>query len=390
MFADVKGPSFIFWPVGCGDSTTVVISDNEVLQIDLNDTAIAEAKDNEKIPLVDELVAKLPQKDGKPYLSCFVLTHPDQDHCRGFADLLKRVTIGELWHTPRVFREFNDGENQCDDAKAFRKEAKRRVAATIRAGGDPGPGHRVRVVGYDDLLKEDDYCGLPLEFFTTPGQRVTTLDGVAIPERFAAFVHAPFRNDPADDRNETSLAMKVMIGSSNCAMSGLFFGDLAYPTLRKVFDETKGHGNLSWLDWNVLLAPHHCSKKAMYEKDADGNDVRKQDILDDLEARQLTPGFVVASSAAIPGSNTSGDNPPHAKAKNRYSEIVKNDFLCTGEYSTQKKMQPVIFTVTDEGITQVDKDYTLAEATREDLAKAIIAARGSNTPPAGKVGFGRE
>jgi hypothetical protein len=77
MFADVKGPSFIFWPVGCGDSTTVVISASEVLQIDLNDTAIAEAKDNEKIPLVDELVAKLPQRDGNPYLSCFVLTHPD-------------------------------------------------------------------------------------------------------------------------------------------------------------------------------------------------------------------------------------------------------------------------------------------------------------------------
>jgi beta-lactamase superfamily II metal-dependent hydrolase len=146
MFGDVEGPSFIFWPVGCGDSTTVVISDNEVLQIDLNDTAIAEADDNEKIPLVDELVAKLPKKDGKPYLSCFVLTHPDEDHCRGFVDLLKRVTIGELWHTPRVFREYH--KDQCADAKAFRKEAKRRVAATIKAGGDPGAGHRVRVVGH--------------------------------------------------------------------------------------------------------------------------------------------------------------------------------------------------------------------------------------------------
>lgn len=387
MFADVKGPSFIFWPVGCGDSTTVVISDNEVLQIDLNDTAIAEAKDNEKIPLVDELVAKLPRKDGKPYLSCFVLTHPDEDHCRGFADLLKRVTIGELWHTPRVFREYH--KDQCDDAKAFRKEAKRRVAATIKAQGDPGSGHRVRVVGYDDLLKEDDYKGFPLASFTTPGQSVTTLDGADVGDRFAAFVHAPFRNDPADDRNETSLAMQVLIGSSKSAMSGLFFGDLAYPTLRKVFDETKNHNNLPRLNWNVLLAPHHCSKSAMYEKDADNNDVLKQDILDDLAAGQLSPGFVVASSVTIPGSNTSGDNPPHAKAKNRYSEIVNDDFICTGEYSTTKNLRPVIYTVTDGGITQIDKDYTLAETTKEDLAKAIAAARGSSAPPAGKVGFGR-
>lgn len=387
MFADTKGPSFIFWPVGCGDSTSVVISNAEVLQIDLNDTAIAEADDNEKIPLVDELVAKLPKKDGKPYLSCFVLTHPDLDHCRGFADLLKRVTIGELWHTPRVFREYH--KDLSDDAKAFRKEAKRRVATAIKAGGDPGAGNRVRVVGYDDLLKEDDYKGFPLSFFTTPGQAVTMLDGADIGSRFSAFVHAPFRNDPGDDRNETSLAMQVTIGDSKAVMQGLFLGDLSYPTLRKVVDETKTHKNLPKLNWNVLLAPHHCSKKAMYEKDADSNDVLKKDILDDLDAQQLSPGFIVASSSAIPGTNSSGDNPPHAKAKNRYSEIVNDDFICTGEYSTSKNMRPVIYTLSGNTIAQVGKDYTLAEATKEDLAKAIAAARGSNNPPAGKVGFGR-
>jgi hypothetical protein len=215
------------------------------------------------------------------------------------------------------------------------------------------------------------------------------LDGSNIETRFAAFVHAPFRNDPADSRNETSLAMQVLIGSSKSTMSGLFFGDLSYPTLRKIVDETKKHDNLLKLNWNVLLAPHHCSKKAMYEKDAEGNDVLKQDILDDLEACQQSPGFIVASSVAVPGSNTSGDNPPHAKAKNRYSEIVNDDFICTGEYSKPKNMRPVIYTVTDDGIAQVDKDYTLAEATKEDLAKAIAAARGSSTPPVAKVGFGR-
>lgn len=387
MFADVKGPSFIFWPVGCGDSTTIVISETEVLQIDLNDTAVAEAKENEKIPLVDELVAKLPQKDGRPYLSLFVLTHPDLDHCRGFADLLKRVTIGELWHTPRVFREYH--KDLSEDAKAFRKEAKRRVAATIEAGGDPGAGDRVRVVGYDDLLKEDDYQDFPVSFFTTPGQVVKELDGVDAGDRFRAFVHAPFRNDPADERNETSLAMQVLIGNSTRHMSGLFFGDLSYPTLREVVDQTKKHNNLPMLNWNVLLAPHHCSKKAMYERDTDGNDVLKQDILSDLDAGQQEPGFVVSSSSAIPLSNSSGENPPHAKAKSRYSEIANNDFICTGEYSTPKKMRPIVITVTNDGTTQVDRDYTLAEESKNDLAKAIAAARGSNSPPSAKVGYGR-
>jgi hypothetical protein len=347
---------------------------------------MAEADDNEKIPLVDELVAKLPKRDGKPYLSCFVLTHPDLDHCRGFADLLARVTIGELWHTPRVFREFH--KDMCDDAISFRKEAKRRVKASIKAGGDPGAGNRVRVVGYDDLLKEDDYRGFPRSFFTTPGQSVTTLDGAEVADHFAVFVHAPFKDDSAEQRNETSLAMQVVIGSEASSMAGLFFGDLAYPTLRRVFDETKNHSNLDKLDWNVLLAPHHCSKKAMYEKDENGNDVLKQDILDDLEKRQQSGAFIVASSSEIPSSNSAGDNPPHAKAKNRYQEIVSGSFICTGEYSTHQEMRPIIFTVTAQGIRQVDAEYALAEATKADLAKAIAAARGSNAPPVAKVGFG--
>ena len=83
MFADVSGPSFIFWPVGCGDTTTIVVSETEVVQIDINDKLMADEEGNEHIPIVDELVATLPKRNGKPYLSWFVLTHPDLDHCRG-------------------------------------------------------------------------------------------------------------------------------------------------------------------------------------------------------------------------------------------------------------------------------------------------------------------
>lgn len=388
MFANVQGPSFIFWPVGCGDSTTIAISDTENLQIDLNDCAIAQADDNEKIPLVDEFVAKLPKRNGKPYLSCFVLTHPDLDHCRGFKDLLKRVTIGEIWHTPRIFREYH--QDLCDDAVAFRKEAWRRAKATIDAGGDPGAGNRVRLVGYDNLLQEDKYRGFPMAFFTMPGQSITMLDGANASDRFNAFIHAPFKNDSAEARNETSLAMQVIVGTSAISMMGLFFGDLAYPTIRRVFDETSSHNNMWALGWNVLLAPHHCSKKAMYEKSSEGNDILKQDILDDLKKQQRNGGFIVSSSAAIPSLNYSGDNPPHAKAKNRYEEIVSGGFLCTGEYSTHKNMRPITFTVTAQGVQLVNKDYSLSEEAKTDLARAIAAARGTNAPPPAKVGFGLE
>jgi hypothetical protein len=48
MFGGLAYRSFIFWPVGCGDSTTVVISDAVIVQIDLNDGAIADSGDNER------------------------------------------------------------------------------------------------------------------------------------------------------------------------------------------------------------------------------------------------------------------------------------------------------------------------------------------------------
>ena len=386
MFGGLKHQSFVFWPAGCGDCTTVVISDSIVMQIDLNDGAIADADNNERIPVVDELVAKLPKRNGKPYLPCLVLTHPDLDHCKGYRDLAKRVTIGEMWHTPRVFREFH--KEMSDDAKAFRREAKRRVAATIAAGGDPGAGNRVRVIGYDDLLREDDYRGLPLIYFSTPGQSVELLDGQNLYGTFSAFIHAPFRDDSAGARNETSLAMQIELLGDQHVMNGLFLGDLSYPTLRRVIDETRRHENDARLIWNVLLAPHHCSKKAMYEKDDQGRDVLKQDILDDFEGSQSPGGFIIASSPKIPGSNVSGDNPPHAKAKTRYEEIVSGQFLCTGEYSTPENMRPIIISNTPQGVVLASGPFALSDQARADLAAAIASARGSTSPPTAKVGFG--
>jgi hypothetical protein len=190
MFADVSGPSFVFWPVGCGDSTTIVVSNDEVVQIDINDKVMAAEKGNEHIPIVDELVEKLPKRGGKPYLSVFALTHPDLDHCRGFKDLLERVTIGEIWHTPRIFREH--AGDLSDDAKAFRNEARRRAGLMIAAGGDAGAGNRVRIIGYSNLFQPGErYFGFPMDFYTRPGQAIKRLDGIEAGNRFHAFVSMP-------------------------------------------------------------------------------------------------------------------------------------------------------------------------------------------------------
>src|SRR3712207_5379588 len=116
--------ALIFWPVGCGDSTTIVVDrdDDVIVQIDLHHVGESEDEDDHRTPIVDELVALLPERDGKPYLPAFGATHLDKDHIQGFADLLERVTIGDIWFTPRVLWE-QDQDELCEDAKAFVKEA---------------------------------------------------------------------------------------------------------------------------------------------------------------------------------------------------------------------------------------------------------------------------
>lgn len=373
----------LFWPVGTGDSTTIVVEpDTVVLQVDLRHTAKSEDEADEGAPVLAQLLEHLPRRLNRPYLSAFALTHPDKDHIQGFADLLDSAEIGELWFSPRIFREQTEG--MCEDAVVFRTEAHRRVDATIAAGGDPGPGDRVRLIGYDPLLEEEHYAGFPQEFFTVPGNAVTMLDGVDRAGLFRAFIHAPFKVDEmVGDRNNTSLVMQVLLGDEPADGGILLFGDHKYPTIRKIIDVSRANGNEDALKWQVLLAPHHCSKSVMYQ-DEDGKTVLKQDILDDLEALQAGEGIIIASSSSVPGFDSSGANPPHAVAKARYEEIARGGFLCT--HDDGGHAEPLIFTAADGSLTY--EGIGISEDGSSALAAAVAAARGADAPPADKVGFG--
>jgi beta-lactamase superfamily II metal-dependent hydrolase len=372
---------FVFWPVGTGDSTTIVVDKETVIQVDLHHLDCSNDDGDPHTPIVDRLVAVLPKRNGKPYLAAFVLTHPDEDHCLGYADLQKRVTIGELWFSPRIFREYKC--DLCDDACVFQKEAKRRVKKTIENAA-VGAGDRVRIIGYDDLLKEDEYKGFPKERLTIPGSEIIEVDGVELAKKFRAFVHAPFKDDCDGERNDASLGLQMTLKEGTVAARALLLGDHCYPTVKRIFDRSKKDD----LAWNVLLALHHCSKSVMYWKgEGDKEEVLKQDVLDAIEKAQQTPGHIVASSEPIPTSNKDGDNPPHAKAKQRYEEIAIDDFLCTQEHPSTTAPKPIVFEFDSAGLK------LKAEATKtvvaSALAGAVAAARGAAEPPRDRVGFGK-
>src|SRR5438105_4377353 len=203
----------IYWPVGTGDSTTLVLKPGKlVMQIDLRHLQKADDEDEPEWPIIDHLVKVLPKRNGRPYLAVFALTHPDKDHIQGFAELLKKVNIGELWHTPKIFRDHDeDDEVMCDDALAFRAEAQRRRKAILANPDNVKSGDRLRVIGHDDVLNDDKYKDLPDSAKSRPGEKVSLVDGTDLSGEFQAFIHAPFKADQDGSKNDTSLSLNIVL-----------------------------------------------------------------------------------------------------------------------------------------------------------------------------------
>jgi hypothetical protein len=374
MATEFPERGYIYWPVGNGDSTTIVVDDQTRIQLDLNHCE--DAGDNPtRAAVIDELLASLPVKDdGTRYLAAFGLTHADEDHCRGFKRLLndENVLIGDLWFSPRILWERDE---LSDDAKAFCDEADRRI--DVNRKGAAGSGDRIRIIGDDAIL--DEYRDLPADCFTRPGEWFSGIDGVDFDGVFHAFVHAPLKEDAERERNATSMALKFTLYDGDAAGRGIVFGDLHHDTLERIFDE----GDADSLEWNVFLAPHHCSKTAMFV-DRDGVERVDQKLMDKFEKAGSSPTYVVSSSIEFPSSDKPGDDPPHVRARVEYEKICER-FECTSEWPNAEEPEPMVFHFVN-GAFAVREPKTL-KVTR-DLAAATAAARGDTQTPSERIGYG--
>jgi hypothetical protein len=370
---------FVFWFVGNGDSTTIAVDQNTIVQMDVHNLECAEEDNELHVPIVDRLVEVLPKNDdGEPYLAAFGLTHADEDHCLGFEELLDRVHIGDLWFSPYILRE---EENLSPDAEAFCKEARRRVKKNVE--GSVGSGDRIRVVGYHDLLKEEQYAGLPEECLVPPGSAFSAIDGVEHGESFRVYVHGPVGSEDEIERNDTSLAMQVTVAAEGVPARLLLLGDLAYPGVRRVFDEGEDEN----LAWDVMLAAHHCSRSVFYFAGEEERPTLKQDIVDDMTAAATEGATVVASCEPIPAANKPGDDPPHADARKRYEEMV-DEVIVTGEHPNVDAPEPVVFEVGGGTLTHREPEGEQRHAAQR-VAEAVATGRGGDDPPRQPVGFGR-
>ena len=115
----MKDHSITYFPVGNGDTTLISLSDGTNILIDCNITRNSKNGNEKESYSVHEHLLEEMGQDGSSntHLDAFILTHPDEDHCRGFSATFYSgdpsgygqphrkdglIIIDELWFTPRI------------------------------------------------------------------------------------------------------------------------------------------------------------------------------------------------------------------------------------------------------------------------------------------------
>ena len=194
-----------FFPVDNGDMALLTLDSGRNILIDVNIRKSADDEKQEEVIDVASLLKDKLQRDseGRLYVDAFLLTHPDQDHCRGLEehfhlgkpedwknDNSEKIIIREMWSSPVIFRRKKDvSENGlCDDANAWWKEARRRVNL-FKATTDKSSikdGDRIQVLGEDRNGKTDELT----EILVKTDDEITKICG-AVDGTFRAWLIAP-------------------------------------------------------------------------------------------------------------------------------------------------------------------------------------------------------
>jgi len=360
----MKNHKIKIYPVGNGDMSLITLKDDTTILIDCNiRESSKDEKDHSQYDVKKDLLKSIQKRDGKPYVDVFNLSHPDEDHCRGYRNNFytgnpddykdenienDEVIIDELWVTRMLFTK-----EQCKDAEGIRHEANRRKRLYDEGNSDKDePGNRLVIIGYDG---EEKLENVP---HYIPGEEIEHFNG-RIQDEFSVFIHAPFKADLIQaqsdkNRNSTSIIFQARFkddpNAENYACLALFGGDADHYRWEKVLEKSKKNDNEEALEWDLLLAAHHCSWSFFNDvpyTDNEENQHPKDYILELLDYKR-DGAKVISSSVMIKDEKP---NPPHYPAKREYIKKVGTDnFLNTANHPSENALKPIEFEIGSSGL----------------------------------------
>ncbi|MCX7062671.1 MAG: metallohydrolase [Gammaproteobacteria bacterium] len=372
-----------FLPVDNGDMVLLTLENGKRVLIDCN---IRDVSGDDPPPdVIKQLKDRLLKDDkGRYYVDAFLLSHPDQDHCRGFKSHFytgaasdfpadsKKIFIKELWSSPLIFRRKTRHHVLCEDAQAFNAEARRRVRRYRESGTAWVEGDRVLILGEDESPEKQQDLGAIVVKTDT---RFNAISG-QYQSGFSAYLLAPQPKGSDEDeerrsKNNSSVILQISVGAGWNAQACRFLcgGDAEVDIWEDLWQRHRRAPDC--LQYDVLLAPHHCSWHCLsHDSISDLGD--KAQVAPDAKSalsQILDYGRIVASSKEILDDD---DDPPSNRAKQEYDAIAKGQrgrFYETSAYNGE----PFELEITEAGPSPKKVSQGSKSSTSTSKAGAIGA-----------------
>jgi hypothetical protein len=383
-----------FFPVSNGDMTLLKLDNGQTILIDVNIRGAADDEDDDTPNVAQDLKDRLERdEDDRLYVDAFLVSHPHSDHVSGLdnhfhlgppEDWKKKddkILIREMWSSPVVFRRADaNGESLCEDAKAWAKEARRRVQLFRDNGFETAEGDRILIMGEDIDDKTDDILDIVVKL-NASFDACNRVQGGA----FAARLLAPLPPEDDDDEdtlrhNQSSVILRFSLTGDGVSDRCRFLtgGDAEVAIWNRLWTK-HGDTQADWLSYDLMQAPHHCSWRSLsFDRWSKlGEKVKVDPDARNALSQTRKGAVIVASCKPIKADD---DNPPHERAKREYLDIVNNDkdrFFCTDEYWDAKELA-LEFEVKSSGV--VRKIGTAAKIAAPALG---ISATASQARPHG-------
>lgn len=356
----------VFYPVGNGDTSQVILSGGRRVLFDFCHRQKGEDKDAPEIDLTSRLKAELKEAE-RDYFDVVAFTHADVDHISGSTEFFElqhaekyqgngRIKIGELWVPAAMLIEEAENDQQSEEFVILRQEARYRLleGKGILAFSRP----QLLIDWLVPKLKER---GLPAtardHLFIDAGRLVPgfTLDKDGV----EFFCHSPFIKHCDDGdiiRNRSALVFNVRFRADGAHYDFLEVGDAEWEVLEDIVKATRVHKNNDRLAWDLFNIPHHCSYLALSDDKGKEETIPKP-LVKELLLAGKCDAYVVSSSRPIPDSKNSYEQtqPPHIQARKAYERYLKEvggrKFLVTMEEPNATRPEPMIFEISGGGVS---------------------------------------
>jgi ribonuclease BN (tRNA processing enzyme) len=360
----MSNSSITFFPVGEKNGGMVLIKLNDLnktsilIDCSIGDDLIADFCDINQ-ELRDRLEC---DTKNRPYVDAFILTHRHDDHLKGFQKHFHlgpldeyndkeqefKIIIRELWSSHNFWKPCSEKYELCEDAKAFNKEMKRRVELFRNSKIYQKEGDRAIIIGEDSEGKTQELKKINYKI----GDEFSKINEVDLSSKILGKVLGPIEQQENEDeecytnKNRQSIIIGLTVKQNDYYNKILLTADAECLVWETLWDQYKG--NISVLEYDLMIAPHHCSWHSLSFDSQSGCDDPKVSIEALNALSQKKEGaFIISQSKIIKDSD---QDPPCLAAKKEYEKIVgREQFLCTNEYPDKKEPEPIEFFLTGYG-----------------------------------------